>query len=310
MSQVKYDTKSYKKTYNKKLAEQEEYCDACCMKVKLISMPKHKLSKKHIEKVNKQSSNLMEEVLEVLNNKSIKNDEDKLKQVYYLIQSQLFNEDGDEILPEEEFYSKPETKNKQEEDFCNQTMVLMNFEINEMLEKLEGIAKISTLETIDVLINKVDAMDRMAKRDLLSIYRRIMNELKAIDNKEEPKEPLKIIEQPITPKPILKKKVEIVVQEEDLHSQQDSIEDDFIPVARFYKMGVEEKQKHLEFLLNNYMGFFDNYYDDLADCYENVDNYDEYMTIYRKMVEIKDEKKEDIIDEEEEEEDNDFNYKL
>jgi hypothetical protein len=44
-----YDTKKYNSKYNKKLAEQEEYCEACRIHVKRISLPNHKKGKKHLE---------------------------------------------------------------------------------------------------------------------------------------------------------------------------------------------------------------------------------------------------------------------
>ena len=324
MSQVKYDTKSYKKTYNKKLAEQEEYCEACCIKVKLISMPKHRLGKKHIENEKKRSNDIIDEVFktaELLKQEnSKKNPKDIILELYYAIQAQYFNEDGDEIIPEEDFFTKPETKTKEEEAFCAQSISHMFVDLSGLLPEIEYIAPPSFLESIDAQINKVDAAAKTAKKDLLNIYRRIIKQ-KSIKEEpveepkipiktiEQPKMPIKTIEKPVeAPKPILKKKVEIVVEEEEQLEEFEFYNP--FTYTKFLKLTPDHKIDYLESFFDNVSKeMIDDYYE-LYNDYEKSYTVEEYNLLYRRILySIENIGKNEEHNSEEEEED-EFNYGL
>lgn len=317
MSQVKYDTKKYSSKYNQKLASQQERCE-CGEMVKLISMPKHKLGKKHIEKINKLSNDITDEVIKTAELLKEKNSKKSHKQIiidlYYLIQAQYFDEDGCEALEDDEHYIMPETKNEEELEFCSQPIGHISDRLEELAEETNNVGILpSDAEPIDIRMGKMDYSQRDAKKQALSIFRAYKKLLKQhLEKQEEPEESeepvvaveqtkmtIKTIDYPSSPKSILKKKVEIMVEEEESNSDAESInilDEDFIPVSRFYKMELKDKQDHLEFLLNNYMGFFEHHYDDLVEAYENVEYENDYLSIYRMMVQIKESKR---VDEEE-----------
>ena len=318
MSQVKYDRKSYNKKYHQKLAEQEEYCVACCMKVKASSMPNHIKGKKHIENENKVSDDIISEVIKTAELLKEKNPKKNPKQIiidlYYSIQAQYFDEDGCEALDDDEHYIMPETKNEEELEFCSQPIGHISGKLEELAEETNNVGIMpSDVEHIDERMYKMDFSQRDAKKQALSIFRAYKKLLKQhFEKQEEPEEPvvaieqtkmiIKTIDEPSTPKSILKKKVEIMVEEEESNSETESInilDEDFIPVSKFYKMDLKDKQDHLEFLLNNYIGFFEHHYDDLVEAYENVEYENDYISIYRMMVQIKESKRVDFMDEEE-----------
>lgn len=321
MSKVIYDKKKYNQTYNKKLAEQEVYCDACCIKVKLISMPRHKQSKKHIEKANKQTSNLKEEVLALLNHKNPKkSDDDILKDIYYLIQAQYFNEEGEEVLDQENFYTMPDTANLEEKNFCSQSISSIRMDLDSMFEEYSSLSSIlpSQLEPIEESYNKIDTMDTNAKKMFLSIFRRLKKLVDKQDKTEEPIQqldlPKPIIKTIEEPKSILKKKVEVVVEEQECDECNDI--EEFMPYSKFIKLQVETKLDYLASFFDNFdKHTFDNY-GSLYDLFEKSNSGDEFNSLYNQILYYRDklittnEENEEITSINDEEEDEDMNYDI
>lgn len=81
----------YAKKYNKKRSSAEEYCNDCKINIKLISLTKHKLCKKHIQNSNRHSVNKYEfiyEQVEEMKNGDIDNKSKILNKIYNFIKNE------------------------------------------------------------------------------------------------------------------------------------------------------------------------------------------------------------------------------
>lgn len=305
MSQVKNDRKTYNKKYYESQSKAQQYCNYCMAYVVLSSMPNHIKGKKHVENVKKNSGNLIEDVLKILNNKdSKKSDNDILREVYYLIGSQLIKEEKPqvkeivvksvkvidqpkeyikEIKDEEKEYFDTEASNIFEKiiekiNYLKNTNLNFStlFEVNDLEEQFKAIVKTEK----DVKIKLLDILQKLTTIEVIKLNQIPTQISKTIDN-------------------LIIKEVKVEVKEED---DEAKIERDFITVSKFYKYDIDTKKKHLELMFDNYSGLFGYYYDNLCVKFDNRHTDDNYLAIYKKMVSIKEGEVEDSESEEEEEE--------
>jgi hypothetical protein len=92
--QKKSNSKAVAKYRNTK-KDGEVFCNACRIPVKLLSVFNHNKGKKHIENSKELTKDYFEEMVELFEKFKKTNDiQDISTQLYYLIQSEFFDEDG------------------------------------------------------------------------------------------------------------------------------------------------------------------------------------------------------------------------
>jgi hypothetical protein len=284
-------------------------------------MPKHKLSKKHIEAEKKLNSDIFDEVIKVAELLKQENPKKNQKQLvidlYYAIQAQYFDEDGCEILDEADHYVTPETKNEEEKAFCCQHISLISSDLNQLAEETNNIGILpSVLEPIDIRLDKLDFSQRDAKKQALSIFRAYKRAIKEylgehVEAVEEQKIPIKTIDEPIVPKSILKKQVQIVEEEEEQLEEFEFYNP--FTYAKFLKLTPDHKIDYLESFFDNVSKeMIDSYYE-LYDNFEKSQTMEEYNLLYRRIlysIETMGQNYEDennsVEEDEEEEENEDF----
>ena len=156
----------YAKKYNAQRASKEEYCSACQMPVKMISLLKHNQSKKHIQNSNKNVKtdleNMIMEIFEKYKNgKMIFTDfKDELSMLL------------DDMDEEEQKDNKimPKYNTEEERKFCQQPYASMSMELEEMIENVEGV---TSQEEFEEQKDKINSNDGNAKILLLNLWRRI-----------------------------------------------------------------------------------------------------------------------------------------
>ena len=248
--------------YKDKIKDDEIFCEACLCPVKRLSLFNHNRGKKHIEKsktVIKDISGVIKKALDKID-RGI-NIKETVRELFYYIKNEYFDENECEILEESEQYKETDAKTEEEKEFSNQMYNGMVMDLDEMIE---NISDADFYETLQSQRDKVDASKPSAKQLLLNIWRRIKIP-------EKPKE-VKTIEEP---KPILKK-VEVTLDEP------------FPPFSRFYKASNNSKLKCLENIIYNHQYIFEESSDlnIVADTIESedVDSYDE---IYKRITILK-----------------------
>jgi hypothetical protein len=302
--------KEYNKRYFEKLKAEEVYCEACRINVKLSSMPNHIKTKKHIQysnmpKNNKENeeNNYIKELIEnYLGGKMTK--KDFLNEMGSLYEQQ--NEEEDKEY-EETKYTEPIPTNKQERDFCSQSVHIMVMDLEELLDENSHIpdemeAELKTIERTKDEVN--------SKVRLFNLYKRMNNFLNPVYKQvaEVIEQKIKTIEEPVKPivKPILKK-VEIVEPMDDEIDDRDpefaSRENDFIPVSRFYKLDAEEQREKIEELMSSYDYFFGGYQSNIEDEIEQEDL--DNVEIYKRLVHYRNMREEEINEANQAEEDDD-----
>jgi hypothetical protein len=298
MSQNNDKRKQYAKTYFEKLKNQEEYCEACRMYVKLSSMPNHKKTKKHIENSNKPKTDKEQEELNFIKeiiDKYLEGSMTKkafINEIGLLYEEQMVDEDKEY---EETKYTEPKTNTKKEKEFCSQTVHIMIMELELLLDDNSHIpdemeAELKSIERTKEEVN--------SKVRLFNLYKRMNNFLNPVH-----KQIGEVIEQKIKeidePKPILKKIVEIVEPVDDEIDDRDpefiSRENDFIPVSRFYKLSAEQQERKIGELMNGYDYFFSNYLSNLEDEFESEDC-NSFFDMYRRIVHYRNLREEEMAE--------------
>jgi hypothetical protein len=248
--------------YREKIKDDEIFCEACLCPVKRLSLFNHNRGKKHIEK----SKSVVKDIVDIVRKALEKLDtgvnvKETVRELFYYIKNEYFDEDENEILDESEQYKETDAKTEEEKQFSSQ---MYNGLVMDLDEMIEDISDANFYESLQSQRDKVDASKQDAKQKLLNIFRRIKAP-------EKPKE-IKTIEEP---KPILKK-VEVTLDEP------------FPPFSRFYKASNIAKMKCLENIAYNYQEIFEESGDlnIVIDCIEseNVDDYDE---VYKRITILK-----------------------
>jgi len=179
--------------YFQKKKNEEHMCPECKIPVKFQSRQAHLKTKKHIENCKKEYSEFFEEY-NALNKKLLEptpNITDIMRKLYYLIQDEFFNEDGTEILTDEERWAAPEPKNAEEIDFCDNTGFAMRTILKEMFDK-----KIRALdlkqsrewERYETQFEKKNYEERDAKIYYLIVFRNLKEPIKQAPPVEEEQE--------------------------------------------------------------------------------------------------------------------------
>jgi len=286
----------YAKKYNAQRASKEEYCNACRMPVKMISLLKHNQSKKHIQNSNKNvKSELESMIMEIFekykNGKMIFTDfKDELS---------ILLDDVDEA-EQKDNKVMPKYNTEEERKFCEQPYASMSMELEEIIENVESL---TLQEDYEDQKNKIDSSDTNAKILLLNLWRRIKNpKVKTI---EEPK-PIKTIEEPK-----VVKKVERI----------EYLEDEFPQLHLFKNASNRAKYETLSFIKDSHMYIFDDNNEyvlkELVETLEDniEENYDELYDVIlglKKEYDINERRRATTIDmnreeeDEEEEEEDDF----
>lgn len=283
----------YARKYNIKRANESEYCDACRMYVKKISLVKHKLAKKHIQNCNKDVKTTDEvalmELFENYKCKKIIFTEfiDELEEIITSIR-------GDEEDHPEPIMPKCDTK--EEKKFCEQSVGCMSSDILEMF-KNDNILMSKYKDDLD----DIDACDINAKKLLLNLWRSIKNT----------KNGIKVIDTPlpeIKDEKIVKFVEKIKKQEQE---KENYIEEEFPTKARFIKASDIGKFKVLEFICDNRGHIFNDFEEEFSELKkvieeEETDYYDDTYTLVLKIKNIHDDNlTHQEEDDEEEEQDED-----
>jgi hypothetical protein len=267
--------------YKERIKEDEIICEACCIPVKKLSLSQHNRGKKHIEKSKNVSKDIEDVISKALDKiKTGVNIKETVRELFYYIKNDYFDEDENEILDETEQYKETDAKTDEEKQFCGQMYNHMVMDIDEMIE---DVSDVNLYESIESQRDKVDATKPDAKQKLLNIWRRIKSP-------EKPKE-VKTIEEPK-----VVKKVEI---------KEVTLDEPFPPYSRFIKASNTAKIKCLENIAYNYQEIFEESNDlniviDTIES-ENVDDYDE---VYKRITILKSDYDDNMaLNGEEEEED-------
>lgn len=285
----------YARKYNIKRANESEYCDACRMYVKKISLVKHKLAKKHIQNCNKDVKTTDEvaliELFENYKSKKIIFTEfiDELEEIITSIRGDEENH-PDPIMP------KCETK--EEKKFCEQSIGCMTSEILELL-KNDKTLECQYKDELD----DIDACDINSKKLVLNLWRKIKNS----------KNGIKVID---TPLPEIKDE-KIVKFTDNLKKREQEkenyIEEEFPTKSRFIKASDNAKFGVLEFISDNIGHIFNDFeeeYNELKKVIEEKETeyYDDTYTLVLRIKTIYDdnismlEEEQEMEEEEEEEE--------
>jgi hypothetical protein len=285
----------YARKYNVKRANESEYCDACRMYVKKISLIKHKLAKKHIQNCNKDVKTTDEvaliELFENYKSKKIIFTEfiDELEEIITSIR-------GDEEDHPEPIMPKCDTK--EEKKFCEQNIGCMTSEIVELLKNDDTLACQYKDELDDI-----DACDINAKKSVLNLWRKIKNT----------KNGIKVID---TPLPEIKnEKIVKFVEKIKKQEQENYIDEEFPTMARFIKASDIGKFKVLEFISDNRAHIFNDFEEEFSELKkvieeEETDYYDDTYRLVLKIKNIHDDnisnlEEEQEMEEEQEESDED-----
>jgi hypothetical protein len=301
--------KQYSKNYNDKLKNEEEYCEVCRENVKLISLFKHKLSKKHIKNLNKPSTKKDIENYEFVKNLIEKYGADKISTKDFITEIGMLYEEANEEESkqcEDSKYTEPKTTTKKEKDYCNQTVHIMIMDLELLLDDNSHIPDEmeAELKSIEKTKDEVNSKIR-----LFNLYKRMNNFLNPVQKQigEVIEQKIKTIDEPVI-KPIIKK-VEIVepVDDYEIDDRDPELacrEKDFIPVARFYKLSPEEQERKISDLMNTYDYFLGGYLSNLEDEFESEDC-NNCFDMYRRLVHYRNMREEEQVEAIGEQEDDD-----
>ena len=288
--------------FKESIKDDEVFCSACRIPVKRLSLFNHNKGKKHIENSKALTKDYYEEMLELFEKfKKTNGCQDISTQLYYLIQSEFFDEDGCEIPSEND--KKTDATTAEEKEFVDKDYASMGSILE---EKLKTLKDRNLAFNLSEQMEQIDATSKNSRQNYLDIFRTVNSSnstlLPSISNSPTPKN-IKILEEP----KIVKKVERIEYFSEEFPEYED-----------FIKGTDTAKYDCLEFIKDSHLYLFDDNEDILKELQEHleehiVENYDElykYILRLKKEYEIEERRNASRInfdsdedDEEEEEED-------
>ena len=165
------------KEFFEKKKDEVQICLECKIPVKYQSRVKHMLSKKHIENCKKTRSHFLDDyhaIHDKLGEPKAKIT-DLFREMYYLIQSEYFDEDDIEIPDDSEKWIQPKTNNDKEAAFVQQSAFIMFETISELFD--DKISNVDTnteayaLEELEEQFKQINLEDNDAKVKMMRFYR-------------------------------------------------------------------------------------------------------------------------------------------
>ena len=201
----------YAKKYNAVRASKEEYCEACKINVKLISLTKHKQGQKHIKNLNNNTGDKYDFIYDKVDELKTAHDKEKvLKDIYVFIKNEFFKNDVvvetkqeqkvEEII--ENYITNATTL--VEVDFCKDEPEQMLDILQEMNDNLDtDKPKLYKLnEQVMFEIDKIEYNNKNTKQKLLDIFRKLIKytaiptKSNYCDNSEEEPGEIQEVEEP------------------------------------------------------------------------------------------------------------------
>lgn len=175
--------KAANKRFHDKQKSQTTYCEDCNKHIKTPTYRTHILTKKHLQNTLKERKTFFEEYLALHEKLTIEGQDVRkiFMDIKDLIEGEYCDEDGNEILPEEERYTDPLpfARNDVERDFCG-TIGYMERQMETLIKKLNKTLppylSIDYLEAKEKAYNNIRANidDRDLKKKILFCFQDFM----------------------------------------------------------------------------------------------------------------------------------------
>jgi len=244
--------KAANKRFHDKQKSQTTYCEDCNKHIKTPTYRTHILTKKHLQNTMKQRKTFFEEYLELHEKLTVEGQDVRkiFMEIRDLIDGEYCDEDGNEIIPEDERYTDPLpfARNDVERDFCG-TVFYMEQQMEILIQKLNKTLptylSIDYLEKKQIAYNTIRANvdDKNLKKKLLFCFQDFM--LPFPPNMEDEERHKKIQKWKKNEKPV-KTIQESKEEEEQVEEEQVEVEEEEEEEEEEDQMEEEEEDNGVE----------------------------------------------------------------
>lgn len=280
--------KAAQQRYNAKMKAHMTYCEDCNKQVSTPSWRKHIVSKKHLQNTYKERKPFFEEMIDLWNQCGVEgaNIRKLCIEMHDLIEGEYFDENRQEIIPEEERYDDPMpyARSAEEKEFCENTVFGMEERIDSLLQKLNNTkpyhVHIDYLEDKEVRFNQIrkDVDSKDLKKKLLFCFQDLLQPWPKDKSAEEEQKKLeKWHAAQREQEEIIKQKAEMLrpsqrvlvdKSDEDGEDEDFDYSDAFPAYATFLRVKKGTKNKILQQIAESYIHIFDRPMHDLYDIIE------------------------------------------